>query len=250
LHFSSLSPTLPPSLPSFLLPSTARQLETWLKVVFSADEVDAAQEIGRVLAALGAPAPLSASALRLLSTARKRGPGEMSSSAPSWMGSTTTANRAKKSKLSHGSSLSTPAPDSREVGFTFLRLDLEATLSSPVAVAAARKAVKARLKFEAWAAGKMAEHELEEKRLIQERADFRMLDVQGDKGAAGAKGSQMIQEINMGKYIALSGLLCRVVYNAVLTQCNANATPLIALPLSPSLPQPRARAARRGSRTT
>ena len=163
---------------------------------------------------------LSASALRLLSNASKRPASEMSSglgsnsTAPSWMGSTTTANRAKKSKLSLQlnvyNGLNIPKHDSKdscsgpEVGHAFLRLDFDSVLSSEVAVTLVRKAVKARLKFEAWAQGKMAEHELEEKRLIQERADFRMLDVQEKVGGDRANrdknnnSSRTIQEINIG----------------------------------------------------
>lgn len=175
----------------------------WLKAVFCTNNsIDGSEQI-RLLqvqleASLGCtdrPA-LSATTQAILANARKR----VASDGPSWMGSTTIATRAKKSKLNNGgvgNGLSVIAVDPNEIGHTFLRLDLERALTEPTAAALLRSAVKSRLKFEAWAAGKMAERDLEDRRLLQERADFRMQNVQDKTGEN--KMKKPIAEITIGK---------------------------------------------------
>lgn len=167
------------------------QLEIWLRVVFpSASSIDGAAKtieiIKKTLSSAGSvreqrASGISQGALAILANARKR---SISDTAPSWMGSTTTANRAKKSKNGHGgyegfknSLNAVTSINPTEVGNVFLRLDFDSIIDDAAAVAVLRTSIKARLKFEAWAANKMAERELEEKRLLQEKTDFRMYDV-------------------------------------------------------------------------
>lgn len=217
--FSSLTSPLP----------AAPQLETWLRVVFAPHcEIDGTAQIAAIRSRLDSgggpdPAParggsVSASTLSLLSAARKRGPvGE----APSWMGSTTTANRAKKSKLNNGAaggtSIVRPGVEAQPLGHSFLRIDLDTVLQgAPVVVL--RAALKTRLKFDAWAAGKLAEHELEEKRLVQEKADFRMFDAK-DK-AGDSRSQKIIEEISIGVIYCTPSTSCPVlcVMHTVLDQ--------------------------------